>query len=286
MRERTISRASRGFTLVELLVVIGIIAVLISLLLPALSRANKQAKRASCLANLRQMATAAANYAAVNRGAFPYQDATVRIQGTTGKQGFTQNNPLDGITNSKPFAHNWFAGIWPYIGKSARTLQCPAHPLYGEMSDYTDSTYQQAIRTYMCNGVVTAFSGHKMRHPSEISTFRDDGSSAATAAANVRPQWRPTTPADPIDGDGVIGWDGWMWFGNATVPLTDQITDKFHMGGQCMAFLDGHCEWRKSTDITCKEIGLAPKFANGQFSYYEASVNGYGSTARWMQRAQ
>ena len=61
----------RGFTLVELLVVIGIIAVLLSLLIPSLSRAREQAKRATCAANLHSVSQAFISYAAENDETFP-----------------------------------------------------------------------------------------------------------------------------------------------------------------------------------------------------------------------
>lgn len=79
-------RNPRAFTLVELLVVIGIIAVLISILLPALNRARLSAQDVQCLSNLRQLSTAAAMYHNANKGIFP-----VHLEWTGGSGAYFAN---------------------------------------------------------------------------------------------------------------------------------------------------------------------------------------------------
>jgi prepilin-type N-terminal cleavage/methylation domain-containing protein/prepilin-type processing-associated H-X9-DG protein len=103
----------RGFTLIEMLVVIAIIAILVAILIPTVSRGMDNAKTTRCLANLRQVGMAVTNYALENNGFLPPAGSWGGVQAPT-----------------------WFNTIAPYLGSdvvdirdgeiASITRACPA----------------------------------------------------------------------------------------------------------------------------------------------------------------
>jgi len=224
-----------GFTLVELLVVISIISMMMSILLPSLSKAREAGKRVDCFSNMRQLMFAWSFYAMDN-------EDKLTSPGT--------------LWNDSPGSHYWVADgpAWPSndIGNTEQAVED------GVLWPYTEETLglykckcdrSGFLRSYSISATIN-WSLDTIKGPSRRVVFIDASSS-----------WKWIhNPYFPINCcSKPPKW--WSW----NDPKHRQQITARHSSGCNMSFADFHCEhWRWKDPRTVK-------FANREISAAEAS---------------
>lgn len=117
-------RAQRGFTLLELLVVVAILAILLAMLLPGLAAAREQGKRARCLANLRQVAVGWHSYLTDNGGCFYPNTCNARLYYGGREHGYSAERSGGCVLEKRPL--NPYVGYDPQVPKTAEVYRCPS----------------------------------------------------------------------------------------------------------------------------------------------------------------
>ncbi len=245
------NHSKNAFTLVELLVVVAIIALLVSILLPALGKAREEAKRTVCVSNLRSTMLSSMTYMVDNKDKFPHQNAAKVYNGHRYiSHGLTSPNPDTGLC--------WAYNLLNYLDleKNPELLHCPS--LQKDVME--DENVNEIPLTYLANGVVTTFGGSRIRRTSDFIVIADGYSSMY--GVGTHPYFNTFNGCDPEKPteDKVYGVN-WMRQVNATPDdmtygLYNEYASRPHDGGRNYAFMDGHVQYLKYGEATCGMFGL------------------------------
>jgi prepilin-type N-terminal cleavage/methylation domain-containing protein/prepilin-type processing-associated H-X9-DG protein len=143
-----------AFSLIELLVVLGIIAVLLSILLPTLARVRQQAVIVQCASNLRQIHQALNSYVIEFKGALFWRGRNVN---TEGMDWYVYGGREAGNANTDPEQMNLFNRVTPrplnrYVGSNLEIFRCPRDTeIWPWTSGYTQ--YEWVGNSYTFNAV-------------------------------------------------------------------------------------------------------------------------------------
>jgi type II secretory pathway pseudopilin PulG len=142
---RTIKRPvfRSGFSLLELLVVIGIIMLLVAMLLPTFSKFRRNAKLAQCVANLQQIGVAGGNFASGNKGAIT-DIGTSAYKIPSWSASFSPGNSL-GAWPSSPEEYNWIG----LLGNVKRPITSGPKYAIGMGCLYVDN-FLSSAKSYYC----------------------------------------------------------------------------------------------------------------------------------------
>lgn len=129
MRSHAYRSRLPGFTIIELLVVISIIALLVAILLPAMSTAREVARRATCSNNLHQYGIGAANYAASNKSSYPTVVGNFELYGGMSYLGALPTGQYNAMASYMAWSEITMpTTVQDAIDKKIALLQCPNTP--------------------------------------------------------------------------------------------------------------------------------------------------------------
>jgi len=228
----------KAFTLIELLVVIAIISILASILFPVFSRARENARRTSCMSNLKQIGLGVMQY--VQDYDETYPASTRYISGTSGSTLY------------------WYQDILPYV-KSYELFRCPSsNSGYGG----ADSSYDWGVSdygyvkagNYGANRVVMRISSDgnaayvkmpSVVSPATIYMIMDFGEMRISPVRAVT----PAGASEYLPGAGSLG----IAAPTSGTPLYDRFVRDFqsgrHFGGVNVLYADGHTKWVISSEV-------------------------------------
>ena len=229
----------KGFTLIELLVVIAIIAILAAILFPVFARARENARRASCMSNLKQIGLGMMMYMQDYDSLYPtryfYNGTT-----TPGDSGGTMIGqivpPLDTGTSANA---KW--ELEPYT-KSVQLMVCPSW-------SYDPGTYGGGYAYNLIAGVPSAYGGPtvlseaQVEEPSLMIAFVDgswyrDAYPVATSTGSLNGNWKVNFCKDINNGGTAKTCTGAAWGAEIN-------TYGRHLDGVTASYMDGHVKWNK-----------------------------------------
>src|SRR5882757_5992346 len=240
----------RGFTLIELLVVIAIIAILASMLLPALAKAKQKAHAIACVSNLRQWGLALTMYLDDNRNIFPLPKIATA---TPGSSGYNENTP--GWSNFADF-HNagqgdsaWFNALPSYVGGKA---------LWEIAANSAGTSFATSKKIFDCPAVTQAA---EFTDPNRVVFnygMNPKGNTGLDASIAYGINFKSTTVQNPsafvFMGDGRARSTDLPYYGTPTKEVgvqhcwVKQFSARHNAGGNLM-FADGHVAYFKYTYV-------------------------------------
>jgi len=218
----------RGFSLIEMLVVISIIAALAAILIPVLTKAKARAARMGCISNLKQMALALQMYREDWKGVMPYRmgyEAWGADTGWTARLK-TYNDTVDLFRCPADF-HFFSYGMNPRVMSKATKDR-------GGVDSVNDPFKESDVRSQTKLIVIYESPGSGVRQPGgggDVEQGDSDITNEDQPDGWVYGGLPERDDNRPITGQFALGHFHWLYFPGR------------HNGGNCLLFWDGHANW-------------------------------------------